>query len=379
MKKFWKILSISLFCVSLSGTACSGGDSDEGTPKSISDSDNNSNGGTGSTTSDPLSQLKSNITSHTQEILKALKENGITPKWVQVGNETTNGMLWPTGRLWDDKGDLTDGWKNYTSLSNAGYEAVKSVFPSASVIIHIDNAYEDRSWWFTKFKNNGGKMDMIGLSHYPQGNSAKTWKEMNDLAITHIDQWAKSYGVPVMVCEVGVNQSTVSTGNEIITDFVTRAQAVSNCKGIFYWEPEVYGSWKPTYYSTLGWNAYDKGAFTSAGQPSAILDAFKSASSSLVKGADISWVTEMEDQGKSFYNTSGVKTDCFQLMKETGMNAIRLRVWVNPEKAYGSYCNKADVVAKALRAKAQGLDLLIDFHYSDFFADPSRQTKPSNW
>ena len=48
------------------------------------------------------------------------------------------------------------------------------------------------------------------------------------------------------------------------------------------------------------------------------------------KGADISWVTEMEKSGMKFYNANGKQTDCFELMKELGMNAIRLRVWVNP-------------------------------------------------
>ena len=87
------------------------------------------------------------------------------------------------------------------------------------------------------------------------------------------------------------------------------------------------------------------------------------------KGADISWVTEMEKSGMKFYNANGKQTDCFELMKELGMNAIRLRVWVNPTDGY---CNKADVVAKALRAKALGLELMIDFHYSDSWADPGK-------
>ena len=94
------------------------------------------------------------------------------------------------------------------------------------------------------------------------------------------------------------------------------------------------------------------------------------------KGADISWVTEMEAAGEKFYNRDGVETDCFQLMKELGMNAIRLRVWVNPENGWSG---KADVVAKAKRAQAQGMDLMIDFHYSDSWADPGQQFKPAAW
>ena len=98
--------------------------------------------------------------------------------------------------------------------------------------------------------------------------------------------------------------------------------------------------------------------------------------STLVKGADISWVTEMENKGYKFYNAAGQERECTALMKELGMGAIRLRVWVNPE---GGWNGKADVVAKARRAQALGLKLLIDFHYSDTWADPGHQTVPAAW
>lgn len=222
-----------------------------------------------------LAQLKTAVASHTKEVLTALKNKGITPKWVQVGNETTCGTLWPTGQLWDSNGDIANGWSNYVSLSNAGYDAVKAVFSNSIVIIHIDNAWEDRDWWFKKFKQYGGKMDMIGLSHYPQTQENKTWKEMNNLAITHIQEWSSTYNVPVMICEIGVKSSDESLGSTIISDFLTRAKSISNCSGVFYWEPQCYGNWKPTIYNTWGWGTYDMGAFTSNGRPSQIMNAFK--------------------------------------------------------------------------------------------------------
>lgn len=96
------------------------------------------------------------------------------------------------------------------------------------------------------------------------------------------------------------------------------------------------------------------------------------------KGADISWVTEMEHNGMKFYNAAGVETDCFQLMKDLGLNAIRLRVWVDP-KDHGNWCNTADLVAKAKRAAKLGMDVMVDFHYSDWWADPGQQHKPAAW
>ena len=94
------------------------------------------------------------------------------------------------------------------------------------------------------------------------------------------------------------------------------------------------------------------------------------------KGADISWVTEMEDKGYKFYDASGKEKDCTVLMKELGFNSIRLRVWVDPKDGY---CNQSDVLLKAKRASALGLKVMIDFHYSDSWADPSKQNIPAAW
>ena len=94
------------------------------------------------------------------------------------------------------------------------------------------------------------------------------------------------------------------------------------------------------------------------------------------KGADISWVTQMEKDGVKFYDADGQETDCFKLMKELGFNAIRLRVWVNPEDGW---CGKEDVIAKASRAYNLGMKVMIDFHYSDTWADPANQNPPAQW
>ena len=102
--------------------------------------------------------------------------------------------------------------------------------------------------------------------------------------------------------------------------------------------------------------------------------AFVSAhAATFANGADASWVDQQESAGYSFYNSSGVKTDPFVLLKNLQVNAIRLRVWVNPA---GGWNNGADVLYKAQRAAAQGQRIMIDFHYSDSWADPGKQAKP---
>jgi len=99
-----------------------------------------------------------------------------------------------------------------------------------------------------------------------------------------------------------------------------------------------------------------------------------------VKGADIGWLSQMEATGYKFYDTDGTEKDCLQLLQNRGINTIRLRVFVNPSdnKASG-HCSKKETVEMALRAHKMGMRIMINFHYSDSWADPGKQHKPKAW
>jgi arabinogalactan endo-1,4-beta-galactosidase len=96
-----------------------------------------------------------------------------------------------------------------------------------------------------------------------------------------------------------------------------------------------------------------------------------------IKGADISTLQAIEDAGGKYYD-NGVDKDLLDILQDHGVNYIRLRIWNNPIEADG-YNDKAHVVALAKRVKAKGMKLLLDFHYSDFWADPGKQVKPEAW
>lgn len=99
-----------------------------------------------------------------------------------------------------------------------------------------------------------------------------------------------------------------------------------------------------------------------------------------VKGADVGWLPQMEATGYKFYDTDGKEKDCLLLLKERGINTLRLRVWVNPANDKGSgHCGKKETVEMAQRAQRMGMRLMIDFHYSDSWADPAKQNKPAAW
>lgn len=103
-----------------------------------------------------------------------------------------------------------------------------------------------------------------------------------------------------------------------------------------------------------------------------------------IKGADISSLAELEKQGATFYNATGQQQDAIAILKASGINTIRLRLWVDPTdgsgNSYGGGGNDlATTLALAKRVKAAGLKLLLDFHYSDFWTDPGKQFKPKAW
>lgn len=100
-------------------------------------------------------------------------------------------------------------------------------------------------------------------------------------------------------------------------------------------------------------------------------------------GADISWLPELEEKGMKFLE-EGKETDAIVLLGTHGFNYIRLRIFVNPENEKGyspgkGYCGLPRTLEMARRIKAAGMKLLLDFHYSDYWADPQQQYKPLAW
>ncbi|WP_320777429.1 arabinogalactan endo-1,4-beta-galactosidase [Streptomyces sp. CRN 30] len=95
-----------------------------------------------------------------------------------------------------------------------------------------------------------------------------------------------------------------------------------------------------------------------------------------IKGSDVSSLPKSEAYGGTYRASTGAQADPLAVLRSAGQNHARVKVWVNPADGYN---NKARVLALAQRIKAQGMKLLVDFHYSDTWADPGKQTKPAAW
>lgn len=202
-----------------------------------------------------LEALKRAVKSHTSEVLEALKAEGIEVEWVQVGNETSNGMLWPQGQC-----DLHP--ENYAALHNAGYEAVKGVYADAKVVVHLPNGHnwDLYEWLFGELERYGARYDLIGISLYP----GIAWQSQAEACVANIRKLATRFQKQTIICEVGMPWDSADAAYEFLRWMLRETEATGSCCGLFYWEPEA----------PVGYNGgYTLGAFAN-GKPTHALDAF---------------------------------------------------------------------------------------------------------
>lgn len=215
-------------------------------------------------------QMKQAVADHTRDVLTALKERNIDVEWVQVGNETSDGMLWNDADGADAlavTGRASKNMANFAAYVNAGYDAVKAVYPDAKVIVHLDkgNKLSQYTWMFDGLKQHGAKWDVIGMSLYPDWITDQTWQQVSDDCLANMQTLSTKYGCNVILSEIGMVWNSENAA-PFLKKMVDGCKALSICEGVFYWEPETYGNL----------NGYDKGAFDDSGRPTvALQEAFK--------------------------------------------------------------------------------------------------------
>jgi arabinogalactan endo-1,4-beta-galactosidase len=207
-----------------------------------------------------FAELLNDVYNHTFDVLTALKTAGVTPEWVQVGNEIPGGMLWPEGS--------TSNWSQLAQLLNKGYEATKAIDPKIKVIVHLDEGNNNAKfrWFFDNAKANSVKYDVIGLSYYPYWIKKDYSETVADLEF-NLKDMATRYKKEVMVVEVGGEYDKVQNTFEMLAATIKAVKAVPDNKGlgVIYWEPQGEKSW----------SGYSLSAWQSNGKPSMALDAFK--------------------------------------------------------------------------------------------------------
>ena len=205
--------------------------------------------------------LLNDLYNYTFEVMTALKTVGISPEWVQVGNEIPGGMVYPEGS--------STNWPQLAQLINKGYDAIKAVSQQSKVILHVDqgNNNERFRWWFDAAKTNGTKYDVIGLSYYPYWLEGKPdyTLSIDDLG-KNMNDMASRYGKEVMVVEVGGEDIKAQNTYDMLVAVQKKVLEVPGNKGlgVFYWEPE----------GARSWSQYALSAWGDNGKPTKALDAF---------------------------------------------------------------------------------------------------------
>ena len=200
--------------------------------------------------------LEKAVYEYTKDVLNSLIAHDAAPDLIQIGNEITNGMLWPTGQK--------PNWKWLTRYINAGIRASREMLPDMPVMIHLDNGgfndmYVD---WFENYFKEGLDFDIIGFSYYP------FWHGTLDQLEFNMKDMARRYGKKLVVAEVsmghsmkdyrsyeGLNSETgkgMATKEELVAkieypmtpegqadfmaDFLNRMKRIG-ASGFYYWEP----------------------------------------------------------------------------------------------------------------------------------------------
>jgi arabinogalactan endo-1,4-beta-galactosidase len=185
--------------------------------------------------SDSYAQLQTDVYNYTYNFMTALVAAGVTPQYVQVGNEINTGMLWPIGAVGSTTVNGND-FTQVTGLINSGYNAVKAASSTSQVVIHLATVSNltTLEWFFDGLTAAGGKFDVIGGSYYDGPSNITT-------VTTNLQTLASRYSKPVLICEIGYSYSDPANAYTDVQGAIKAMNAVPNNMGlgVIYWEPEA--------------------------------------------------------------------------------------------------------------------------------------------
>ena len=169
----------------------------------------------------PFEELTAAVHDYTSEVLAAFRNRGLSPEMVQIGNEISNGFLWPDGRLSD--------WDKFTTLVEAGIAGAKQADPNVAIMLHIaSGGQNERSRYFLEnVLERGVQFDVIGQSYYPK------WHGTLDDLHSNLSDLALRYKQPIIVVEYSQHKLEV---NRIVRNLPNRKGF-----GTFIWEPTRWG------------------------------------------------------------------------------------------------------------------------------------------
>ena len=333
---------------------------------------------------------------YTKNVIKELKAADAVPTMITIGNEVNYNFL---------NMSSGDGWEGFVAMSKISKmireEGIK---PAVSVSAPTTDA-SDIQWIIGKLGNADVDYDYIGVNIYPDThneNYVKTLKNTVEEKAAGKQMIISSVKCPWKDSE---GKASITTQTKSIYDYLQATIDEKNAGGLIYNDADFVGAWDSFFdengqaMSSLAIFAYaqgnqvdvssykdpwEYGGDTGLKDQKVTIKKVKGMSESSIRGMDISSYLALKKAGVKYYDYEGNETPLLKVLHDNGINYIRIRIWNDPFNAdgetYGGGGNDVSTGVEIAKEAAQyDMKVLLDFHYSDFWAEPAVQLIPKAW
>ena len=346
---------------------------------------------------------------YTTDVLTTLEDAGIIPDIITVGNEVNYNFLnFSDG---ENGNNAWLGWQAMGKITNV----IRNFNTSIKIMIGIaePSVPTDIEWILEKLDDEYTPVqyDYVGVNIYPTENTNQNFLIMKDT----FNRIEESNGKQLIVSNVkypGVEKteeaeiiSLVDSQTENIYNLLSATIDSSNAGGLIYDYADMVGDYNSFFdeygiaATSLAIFAYAKGEqvdVTTWRQPfqfgvepnlkqqTVNINKIENMSESTIRGVDVSSYVVLQNAGVKFYGFDGKEAPLMQVLKDSGVNYIRIRLWVDPTdengNTYGGGANDTATGIKIAKdATEYGMKVMLNFQYSDFWTDPSQQILPKSW
>ena len=333
---------------------------------------------------------------YTKNVIKELKAADTVPTMITIGNEVNYNFL---------NMSSGDGWEGFVAMSKISKmireEGIK---PAVSVSAPTADA-SDIQWIIGKLGDADVDYDYIGVNIYPDthnDNYVKTLKNTVEEKAAGKQMIISSVKCPWKDSE---GKASITTQTKSIYDYLQATIDEKNAGGLIYDDADFVGAWDSFFdengqaMSSLAIFAYaqgnqvdvssykdpwEYGGDTGLKDQKVTIKKVKGMSESSIRGMDISSYLALKKAGVKYYDYEGNETPLLKVLHDNGINYIRIRIWNDPFNAegetYGGGGNDVSTGVEIAKEAAQyDMKVLLDFHYSDFWAEPAVQLVPKAW
>ena len=333
---------------------------------------------------------------YTKNVIKELKAADAVPTMITIGNEVNYNFL---------NMSSGDGWEGFVAMSKISKmireEGIK---PAVSVSAPTTDA-SGIQWIIGKLGDADVDYDYIGVNIYPDthnDNYVKTLKNTVEEKAAGKQMIISSVKCPWKDSE---GKASITTQTKSIYEYLQATIDEKNAGGLIYDDADFVGAWDSFFdgngqaMSSLAIFAYaqgnqvdvssykdpwEYGGDTGLKDQKVTIKKVKGMSESSIRGMDISSYLALKKAGVKYYDYEGNETPLLKVLHDNGINYIRIRIWNDPFNAdgetYGGGGNDVSTGVEIAKEAAQyDMKVLLDFHYSDFWAEPAVQLVPKAW